>query len=98
MNQGQIVSQIHTLPDSPYSLRQPIPVHLEKQDDGEWIANFEEANISMSGSDPQEAMTLLAEDIASAFALFLAEEKKLSPRLAQDLTVLRQHILEVETQ
>ena len=85
--------QIDTLTDSPYSLRQPIPVRLEKQEDGEWIASFEEANISMSGSDSEEAIELLAENIESAFALFLAEEKKLSPRLAQNFAVLRQYII-----
>ena len=47
----------------------------------------------MSGSDSEEAIELLAENIESTFALFLAEEKKLSPRLAQNFAALRQYII-----
>jgi hypothetical protein len=85
---------IDTLPDSPYTLRLPIPVRLERQEDQEWVASFEEAHISMSGSDPEEAMLLLAVDIESAFALFLTEEEALIPRLTQDFAVLRRYIKE----
>ncbi len=87
------VPYIFTLPeDSPYTLRQPISIRVERQEDQEWIARFEDAHISMSGSDPEEAMQLLAEDIAGAFTSFLAEEETLSSRLKRDLAVLRQYI------
>lgn len=85
---------IDKLPSSAYTLIRPIPICLSRNEDGEWIANFKAANISMSGDDPDEAKELLAEDIMSAFALFLAEEKRLSPRLTQDLAVLRQYMKE----
>ena len=83
---------IDTLPNPAYTLLRPIPIRLSCDEDGEWVASFQEAHISMSGSDPDEAKELLAEDIVSAFALFLAEEKRLSPRLTQDLTILRQYM------
>ena len=86
--------QIETLPDSSYTLLQPIPISWEEQEDGEWIASFEEANISMSGSTVGEAMDLLAEDIEWAFALFTKEETTLSPHLKHDLAVLRQYLRE----
>lgn len=85
---------IDTLPDPAYTLLQSIPIRLSRDEDGEWVASFKEANISMSGSDPDEAKELLAEDIVSAFALFLAEEGQLSPRLTQDLATLRQYMKE----
>ncbi len=81
---------IDTLPDPAYMLLRPIPICVSRDEDGEWVASFKEANVSMSGSDPDEAKDLLAEDIVNAFALFLAEEKRLSPRLTQDLAILRQ--------
>ena len=89
------LAQITKLPDdSPYILLQTIPVNLEEQEDGEWIASFEEANISMSGSTVGEAMDLLTEDIEGAFELFTEEETTLSLRLQHDLITLRRYLRE----
>ncbi len=79
-------------PDSAYRLLRPIPVRLEHGEDGEWIACFSEANISMPGSSPKDARQALADDIVEAFALFLAEEETLGPGPQKQLTVLRQYI------
>lgn len=83
---------IHISPDARYSLLQPIPVRLEPDEDGEWVASFEEANINMSGSDPEDARQALADDIVEAFALFLAEEETLGPGPEKQLAVLRQYL------
>ena len=79
-------------PDSAYRLLRPIPVRLEHGEDGEWIACFGEANISMPGSDPEDARQALADDIVGAFALFLAEEETLGPGPKKQLAVLRHYI------
>ena len=83
---------ISTLPDTDYTLLQPIPVRLERGEEGEWIACFDEANISMSGTEPEEARQALADDILDAFALFLTEEETLGPEPAQQLAVLRRYL------
>ena len=83
---------IAALPDTAYRLLQPIPVRLEHGEDGEWIACFGEANISMPGSNPEDAQQALADDIVEAFALFLAEEETLGPGPKEQLAVLRQYI------
>ena len=80
------------LPDERYILVQPIPVQLERDEEGEWTASFQVANISMSGSDPYDAQEALAEDIVAAFELYLEEEENLGPGPQQELAVLRQYI------
>ena len=88
---GDIVF-ISALPDAGYTLLQPIPVRLERGEEGEWIACFEEANISMSGTEPEEARQALADDIVDTFALFLTEEETLGPEPTRQLAVLKQYI------
>lgn len=83
---------IYQLPDAKHTLIQPIPVRLNHVGGGEWIASFEEANIAMSGDNPEEAKESLAYDIMYAMELFYAEEEALSPNLKQELKVLRQYI------
>ncbi len=83
---------ISVLPDAGYRLLQPIPVLLEQSEEGEWMACFEEANISMSGIEPEDARQALADDIVDAFALFLAEEETLGPEPVQQLAVLRRYL------
>ena len=85
-------ASIAALPDTGYRLLQPIPVRLEYGEDGEWIACFSEANISMPGSNPEDARQALADDLVAAFALFLAEEETLGPGPEQQFAVLRQYI------
>ena len=80
------------LPDSRCLLLKPIPVHLEQDEDGEWVASFKEANISMSGSSANDAQEALAEDIVAAFVLYLEEEDNLGPGPQRQLAALRKYI------
>ena len=89
--QGKVTT-IAALPDAPYTLLRPIPVRLEPGEDGGWMARFEEANIGMSGGDPEDARQMLAEDIVETFALFLAEEATLGPGPQRQLAVLKQYL------
>ena len=83
---------IPALPDTPHTLLRPIPVQLEPAEDGGWIACFEEANISMPGSDQEDALQMLAEDIVATFALFLAEEATLGPGPQHQLAALKRYL------
>lgn len=83
---------ISALPDTPYTLLRPIPVHLEPGEDGGWTASFDEANIGMPGGDPEDARQMLADDIVETFALFLAEEETLGPGPKRQLAVLKQYL------
>lgn len=89
---SSVCSTIAALPDAPYTLLRPIPVRLEPGEDGGWMARFEEANIGMSGGDPEDARQMLAEDIVETFALFLAEEATLGPGPQRQLAVLKQYL------
>ena len=89
---SSVCSTISALPDAPYTLLRPIPVRLEPGEDGGWVARFEEANIGMSGGDPEDARQMLAEDIVETFALFLAEEATLGPGPQRQLAVLKQYL------
>ncbi len=84
--------EIVALPNTAYRLLQPIQIRLERDEDGEWTASFDAANIGMSGSSPEDARQALAEDIVEAFALFLEEEETLGPGPKEQLAVLRQYI------
>ena len=85
-------TSIPALPDTPYTLLCPIPVQLEPAEDGGWIACFEEANISMPGSDQEDALQMLAEDIVATFALFLAGEATLGPGPQHQLAALKRYL------
>ena len=84
---------IDDLPDVKYTLLKPIPVLLNPVGAGEWVASFEEANIAMSGDDPDDAKESLAYEILYAMESYCAEEEALIPDLKSTLTVLRQSIV-----
>lgn len=83
---------ITELPVAGYTLLKPIPVQIKQADDKVWIARFEEANIGMSGHSLEEAKEALVHDIVNALELFLEEEEKLTPKLKENLDVLKEYI------
>lgn len=83
---------ISSLHDEPYTLLQPIPIRIEKVEEDDFLACFEEANISMSGETPDEAFQNLIADILEAFELFCTEETTLGPEPTRQLDVLRRYL------
>ena len=83
---------IFELPDVNYILRQPIPVHLTQEDDGEWTARFEAANIGISDKDQEGAKDSLVYDILDTMDFLSKHEGALIPNLKRSLAVLRHYI------
>ena len=83
---------ISALPDTRYGLIQPIPIRLNREESGDWTAHFKEANISMSGTSPEDATQALADDIGYALDFLLAERNTLSPVLQDQLAVLERYV------
>lgn len=66
-------SHIERLPEefsNRYSLRRSIPIEIESFEDESFVATFEEANISMTGTDPQNAQEELTYAILDFFETF----------------------------
>ena len=83
---------ITELPDVHYRLRLPIPVHLTREDDGEWTARFELANIGISDKNKEGAKDSLAYDILDMMDFLTEYEGALIPELKHSLAMLRCYI------
>jgi predicted RNase H-like HicB family nuclease len=70
-------------------VRKPIPVTLEPDDDGGYIASFLDANIASGGESVQDAVESLQEMIASSFNLLVdMPDARLGPRMRRERMVL----------
>lgn len=79
-------------PNIKYDLERQIFARIEKDDIGSWTATFEEADIAMSGIDPEDAMQSLRYEIVYSMESLLSSEDVLSPNLEHRLDILRRHI------
>lgn len=79
-------------PDAKYDLESHIFVRVEKDDTGSWMATFEDANIAMSGIDPEDALQSLRYEIVYSMESLLSSEDMLSLKLKRRFDVLRRHI------
>ena len=83
---------ISSIPSEPYILLRSISVKIKRIEDNDFLASFEEANISMSGETEQEALQNLIAHILDVFEIFSEEESSLGPEPARQLRVLKQYI------
>ena len=88
----RIRTYLYELPDDQYDVLKPVPVLIERDIDVGWAAYFEEAEIGMPGSDPEDAKSALACDIMNALDVYHSEEANLGPIPAKQLEVLRKYI------
>lgn len=79
-------------PDAKYDLKRHIFARVEKDDIDGWVATFEEADIAMSGIDPEDALQSLRYEIVYSMESLLSSEDVLSPKLKRRLDVLCCHI------
>ena len=76
-----------------YQLLKPVPVEIEQFGGRSYVATFKEANISMTGTDPQNAKDELADTIIDFFETFRDD-----PKFKDDLNIVRSYISEVPAQ
>lgn len=82
---------VSSLENEEFELLVPFVLTIEEEE-GEFLARFEEANIAMSGDTEKEAIENVLADILDTFILFSREETNLGPEPARQLSVLRRHI------
>ena len=75
-----------------YALLMPIPYRTERIDDGTYVASFEAANVSISGTSFRDAYQSLIAEILDSFDTLLANETVLGPDAKEQLEVLRRYI------
>lgn len=87
-------SRLHTvssLLNEEFEVLTPLVLKIDEEE-GEFIACFEEANIAMSGDTEEEAIENVLADILDTFVLFSKEETNLGPKPARQLSVLRRYL------
>ena len=75
-----------------YVVLRPIPIKIERVNEGGFLATFSEANIAIGGLDYQDAYQSLVAEILDTFDTLTEEEERLSPDAAAQLQVLRTYI------
>jgi len=88
------ISYINSLHDDRYELIQSIPVKIERDPEVGWAAWFEEAQIAMPGTDPNDAKQALADSIVDTFEDLSLEVDDLGPHPLNQLRVLRYFLRE----
>lgn len=83
---------IGNFPGEPFVLLQKIPLNIRRIDAYNYLAEFEEANIGMSGDSREEAIENLACTILDTFENYEKEEHRLGKEPSRQLTVLRSYI------
>ena len=86
-------TSIRNFPGEPYAVRSPIPVSIERIDEGDYLASFEEANIASSGITFQEAYQNLAIELLNIFEKFTEEKNNLGPEPTRQLNILRRYLV-----
>jgi len=76
----------------PYKVVREIPVSFRRAELGEFIATFNEANISFVGESMAEALNGLKAEILDTFEEYEANESHLGPEPFRQLAVLRRYI------
>jgi hypothetical protein len=89
---GSLIVPIQTFAPEPFAPLKEIRVVVEESD-GEFIASFFDANVSAGGSNPQEAVDNLKENLLSCFDyLSSLPPEKLGAGPKKQLAVLREFI------
>lgn len=86
-------TSIRNFPGEPYAVRSPIPVSIERIDEGDYLASFEEANIASPGITFQEAYQNLAIELLNIFEKFTEEKNNLGPEPTRQLNILRRYLV-----
>jgi hypothetical protein len=79
-----------SIPSEKFLLRRPIAISVTYDGEAEWIATFDEAEISRSGETMVEAIDWLESSLVELYELFSGEDR-LGPLPKKQLQVLEQY-------
>lgn len=82
---------IEDLPTDSHYLKRPIDAAIS-YGDGEYLVEFEEAEIVTSGETAEEAIRWMKDTIVSLFDLYVAERPALGPLPRHQLSVLENYV------
>jgi len=83
--------ELHYLNDLTYKLKNPIIISIEILSDDEYLACFNEADISFTGGSVSEAIRELLIEIVEIYKLYKSTDK-LGPKPKKQLSVLENYI------
>jgi hypothetical protein len=95
-SQDTLRLEISNLYDATYQLKRPIPVELRLNDEGEFVASVEGANIAMTGLFAADALRLLREHVVALYTILRGE--RLGPEPQRQLGSLEKYIGEKRRQ
>lgn len=85
------------LPDGePYEVTKEIPVRIIKAGDLEYVATFEDANISIGGISKHDAFQALVYDVLDTFDYLNAHQPELGPAPRRQLAVMSRHLVKTK--
>ena len=77
----------------PYTIIRDIPVRINKDNEVEYTATFENACLSIGGISPKDAFQALVYEILDALDYMIAHRSELGPEPLRQLGILSQHIV-----
>jgi hypothetical protein len=89
-SQDPLRLEISNLYDDTYELKRPMPVELRLNEEGEFVASVEGANIAMTGLFAADALRLLREHVAALYTILRGE--RLGPEPQRQLGLLEKYI------
>lgn len=84
---------ITDLQEDGYTLLRPIPVEIEREDNGHAMATFREANVAIGGNGDQDAFQSLFAEILDTFDDLVDAEEHLGPDALRQLQLLKTYIV-----
>jgi hypothetical protein len=92
-----ILTCVEGLPGLRHALSKAIPVAIKRLAENEYLAEFEETGISMTGASLGEAIDALAAEIVETYALYKAEPS-LGPEPRRRLQILEGYLGEATSE
>ena len=86
------ITYILNLGDDRYELVKPIPVSVDRDPEGGWIACLDESSTTMPGDSREDAISALVHDILDAYDLYSSDHENLGPGPSREWSALSQYV------
>ena len=90
--QKEELTCIIELDDERYTLLEPIPVEVDRDPEGGWVAFVRNSSIGMPGESREEAVSELKGAILDIYEVYSEEPTTLGPGPEREWSVLRRYI------